>query len=130
MATRPVMQDKSVDVMFATVRAGKTTVKEIADSFSNMAPIASAVGVDLETISAWLAQLTLSGTPTTIATTQIKGALTELSKAGTGVNNALQEVTGKTFRQFVAAGGTITEALEHVGATAKQEGIEPQRYVQ
>ena len=115
---------KISDIMFGTVRAGKTTIGEIAESFSNMGPVAASLGVDLETVNAWLASLTLSGTPTTLATTQIKGALVELGKAGTGVNKAIEEATGKTFRDFIASGGTLAEALDHVGSAAAKDGKE------
>ena len=111
------------DILFATVRAGKTTVGEISKSFSNMAPIAASVGVGLEDISAWMAQLTLSGTPTAQATTQIKAALAELSKTGSRSDKVLREITDKGFKDFIESGGSVAEALSLIEENAKGNNL-------
>ena len=111
------------DILFATVRAGKTTVGEISKSFSNMAPIAASVGVGLEDISAWMAQLTLSGTPTAQATTQIKSALAELSRTGSKSDKVLREITNKGFKDFIESGGSVAEALSLIEDNAKDNNL-------
>ncbi|MCY4129589.1 MAG: phage tail tape measure protein, partial [Gammaproteobacteria bacterium] len=110
------------DVFFGTVKAGKTTVEEIAASFSDIGPAAAAAGVSIEDVSGWLAQLTLSGTPTEQATTQIKGALAALSKEGTKLSNNFKEIAGKNFRQFIAEGGSLEEAMALIQQQATNTG--------
>ena len=110
------------DVFFGTVKAGKTTVQEIAAGFSDIGPTAAAAGVSIEDASAWLAQLTLSGTPTAQATTQIKAALSELSKEGTILSNNFEEVAGKTFREFIASGGNLDGAMRLISQHSEDTG--------
>lgn len=111
------------DVFFSTVKAGKTTVGEIASSFSDIGPAAAVAGVDIEEVSAWLAQLTLSGTPTAKAATQIKSALAELSKGGTKLDKTFQGLVGKSFANFMDEGGSLEEAFmlirDHADETGK-----------
>jgi len=61
--------------MFTTVRLGKTTLSELAASFSVVAPIANASGISLEQVSAAMATLTKQGTPTAQAATQLRAAM-------------------------------------------------------
>ena len=99
------------DTFFGAVKAGKTTVQEIASSFSNIGPPAAAAGVSLEGVTAWMAQLTLSGTPTAQATTQIKAALAELSKTGSILDKNFREIAGRGFKDFLDSGGKIEDAF-------------------
>ena len=110
------------DVFFGTVKAGKTTVQEIAASFSDIGPTAAAAGVSIEDVSAWLAQLTLSGTPTAQATTQIKAALAELSKEGTTLSSHFQAIAGKSFRAFIAEGGNLEGAMALISQRSEDTG--------
>ena len=93
------------DTLFGTVRDGKTTVDELAASFYNVGPVAAAVGAEIEEVSAWLARLTLMGTPTAEASTQIRAALTELSRSNRKGGKSFKELMGMTFHQAVANDG-------------------------
>ena len=106
--------DKVADIMFSTVKAGKTTVDEIASSFSQVGPVAAAVGIELSDVTSWLGTLTLSGTPTKQAATQIKAALTELSKPSSKISTAFAKITGKSFPDFIAEGGSVANAMRAV----------------
>ena len=110
------------DVFFSTVKAGKTTVGEIASSFSDIGPAAAVAGVSIEDVSGWLAQLTLSGTPTAKAATQIKGALAELSKGGTKLDKTFKSIVNKSFRDFMDEGGSLEEAFMLIAEEAEQIG--------
>lgn len=63
------------DIMFQTVKLGKTTFDQIAGSISQVASIASASGISFEEISAAIASLTKQGVPTAQAMTQIRSAI-------------------------------------------------------
>lgn len=63
------------DVLFTTVRLGKTTFGELAASISNIAPLAASSGISFEEISASIATLTKQGVPTAQAITQIRSAV-------------------------------------------------------
>ena len=110
------------DTFFSTVKAGKTTVDELSQAFFQVGPAASAAGISLEEASAWLAQLTLSGTPTKVAATQIKAALAEIVKPGTQLADTFEKVAGTTFPKFIASGGTLQQALQMVDQSVSDSG--------
>lgn len=68
------------DSMFTAVKGGKTTFAELSSSMFQVAPGAAAAGVSFQEVNAAIAGLTAAGTPTTVATTQIKAALTALQR--------------------------------------------------
>jgi TP901 family phage tail tape measure protein len=103
---------KASDLMFTAVRLGKTTFGELAGSLSNVAPLASAMGVDFEDVTAALAAMTSQGTDTATATTQMRGLLQELGDSGSEVGGVFQELAGDTFLDFVDKGGNVAEALQ------------------
>ncbi len=67
------------DVLFTTVKLGKTTVDELAGSLGQVMPFAKAAGVEIEGVGAAMATLTLAGLDTTIATTGLRSAFRNLS---------------------------------------------------
>lgn len=63
------------DKLFATVRAGKTTIPELAASLGKVAPAAAAADVPLEELLAGIATLTASGLSTAESVTRMRGAI-------------------------------------------------------
>jgi len=102
------------DMMFTTVKLGKTTIGELSGALFNVAPTASSVGVAFSDITAQLAALTLSGTPTSVATTQIRAALVEASKGGTKLSNAIEHLTGSSFSELMAQGRSMPDVFEEL----------------
>lgn len=74
------------DSMFAAVQGGKTTFEELSKSLFNIAPAANAAGVSMEEVNAGIATLTASGVPTSVATTQLRAALTGLQRPSEDLN--------------------------------------------
>ncbi|WP_027714895.1 phage tail tape measure protein [Desulfuromonas sp. TF] len=68
------------DALFATVRAGQTTLPELAASLAQVTGVAASSGVSFDDLLAAVATLTASGLPTSQAVTAIKGALTNILK--------------------------------------------------
>lgn len=68
------------DIMFTTVKGGKTTFDELSASIFQVAPIAAASGVQFKEVSAALATMTKQGVPTSVATTQLRQAMVALQK--------------------------------------------------
>lgn len=82
------------DMLFTTVRLGKTTFGELGQSIAQVAPIAAAYGVEMEQVLAAVATLTKQGTPTAQAMTQIRAAIVGVSKyLGDGAYE------GRTFQE-------------------------------
>lgn len=110
------------DIMFTTVKFGKTTVDQLAAGISNVTPVASALGVSFEEVGASLAVLTATGVKTKVATTQIRSALAELATEGSKADKAFQKIAGQGFSDFIAEGGTMTEGLMLMADSAERTG--------
>jgi TP901 family phage tail tape measure protein len=110
------------DLMFTAVRLGKTNFEELSGSLFQVAPIAASLGVEFEDVTASLANLTAQGVPTSVAATQMKGALSELGKEGTKASDAFLELSGQTFTDFIASGGDVGEAFILMSEGAEEAG--------
>lgn len=110
------------DIMFQTANRGKTDVRQLSASLSNVTPIASALGVKFGDVSAAIATLTYSGTPTAQATTQIRAALSELSKESTKVSQIFKESVGVSFQDYIAKGHDLGEAFNVISQKAQEQG--------
>lgn len=111
------------DLMFTTVRLGKTTFDELAASLANVLPFASAAGVDFANISAAMSTLTAVTGQTSESTTKLRQLIVELSDSAKGVGDDFGTLTGKNFKEFIAAGGTLQEALQALTKHAEGVGI-------
>ena len=111
------------DILFTTVRLGKTTIQELSREVADITPIMADLGVNFEDGAAALATLTSRGIKTAEAATQIKSALNELSDSASVVSKAFEGVAGKSFRQFIADGGNLSQALQVVAQASDETGL-------
>lgn len=108
------------DLMFTTVKLGKTTMGELSSSISQVAPLASSMGVSMEEVFAATASITKQGVPTAQAMTQIRSALTSLNDVlGDGWSKTMtfQEALGKVREM---SGGSQVELKNMMG---RMEGV-------
>lgn len=117
-----VSSTEASDLMFTAVRLGKTTFEEMSASLSNVTPIASGLGVGFEEVTGSIAALTAQGVPTAQATTQIRGALSDLAKEGSKSDKVFRELSGGGFQDFIAGGGTMAEAFQMMSDHADATG--------
>lgn len=111
------------DLMFSAVKLGKTDFEQLSNSLYNVIPTASSLGVEFGDVTAALATMTAQGTPTSVATTQMRQALVELSKDGGKASDTFQEISGKSFKDFVAEGGNVQDALQLMEKHAEETGV-------
>ena len=111
-ASQNITATEAADLMFATVKAGKTNFEELSASIANVAPLANATGVQFSEVSAALATMTASGTATAVATTQIRSAIQALTKPSEELNQI-----------FTAAGFASGEAAVRQLGFAKAAAI-------
>lgn len=114
---------KASDLMFTAVKLGKTNFEQLSQSLFNVTPTAAAAGVKFDNITAALAAMTLQGVPTSVATTQLRSALVELSKDGTKTSDLFEKLAGKSFKEFVAQGGNLQTALQLLETHAKDSNV-------
>jgi len=102
---------KASDLMFTAVKLGKTDFGQLAGSLFNVIPTAASLGVEFGNITAALAAMTAQGTPTSVATTQLRQLLVELSQDGSKASKTFQEMAGESFVDFIASGKNVQDAL-------------------
>lgn len=102
------------DIMFTAVRLGKTDFGQLSSSLFNVIPTAASMGVTFGDVAAQLATLTAQGTPTSVATTQIRAALVEASKGGTKLSDAITDLTGSSFAELIQQGQTVPQIFQQL----------------
>ncbi len=108
---------KAADIMFTAMRLGTTTIGELSASLFNVVPIAAATGVEFDQVAAAMTALTLQGVPTTVAATQLRGAIQALS-APTKTQRKLMNELGLDFSATRLAQIGLSEAFrEAIEAT-------------
>jgi len=100
------------DIMFQTVNVGKVSFEELANRLYNVVPTAQALGISFGEVGAAIAAMTAQGVPAGVATTQLRQMFVELSKEGGKTSELFKSLAGQSFREFIAGGGTVQEALQ------------------
>ncbi len=72
--------EQAADAMFVGMKAGKTTIGDLARTMGNVIPIASTVGVSFDELVAGVAALTTQGQKTSVAVTGIRAILATIIK--------------------------------------------------
>ncbi len=111
------------DLMFTAVRLGKTNFEELSASLFNVVPNAAALGVSFGDVTAALATITAQGVPTSVATTQMRQAFVELGDAGSDVSEVFTRISGESFKDFIAGGGSVAGAMALLETEAAVLGI-------
>lgn len=110
--------DAVSDKLFATVVVGKTTMEELSQSMSKGTVPAAALGVKLEELLASVAALTLQGTPTSEAFTQINATITALLNPSDEMNTALKNIgfsSGRAAIEALGFGQTLEALRNSIG---------------
>ena len=112
--------DAVANVLFKTVKAGKTTVQELNQGFGQLAPAAVNAGVAFEQAQAATAALTTTGLKASVAQTQLRQLFVELNKEGTKLSSAFEEVGITNVKAAVQSGdfvGVLNQLKTEAGLT-------------
>lgn len=80
------------DLLFVAMKAGKTTIGEMANTIGNVATIAAQTGVPINELVAAVAALTKKGIDTSIAMTSLRGILAAVLKPTTEATKAAEDM--------------------------------------
>lgn len=108
------------DMLIQTQNLGKTTVADLASSMGKVIPTANAYGVSLDELCAGYAIMTANGVATAESTTYMNSMLNELGKSGTNVSKTLKEKTGKTFKELMDSGMSLSDVLKIISDAATE----------
>lgn len=122
--------ERVAGIFLKTVERGKTTFGEFSDSLFQVAPTANAMGISLEEVAGATATLTKSGTPTSVAMTQLRSTMVALTKPTKEMEGLLEKMGFQTGDAAIealgfkgtldaltkAAGGNKTELAKALGS--------------
>lgn len=109
------------DILFQTVKAGKTTADELGASLGNVIPTAANLGVSFTDVSAAVAELTKVGLNTPTAVTSLNAALGTLLKPSSQAAELAEELKidlGALRDELSEPGGLINVLGKLADATA------------
>ena len=102
---------KVADWLLTIQNEGITTVRELGDQLGDVTSISAALGVSLNDVGGAIAQMTVNGNNTAKTITMLKSMLSELSKEGQTAADNFKKLSGQSFTEFIANGGTLQEAM-------------------
>jgi len=87
-----ISASNAADILFGTVRLGKTRIEELQTSLGLVLPTAAALGVSFEEVAGTIAQLTTKSISTSEATTRLNAIFTAILKSGNKVGIVGREI--------------------------------------
>jgi TP901 family phage tail tape measure protein len=109
---------KVSDILFQTVKQGKTEFGALASSLGKTIPIAATLGIELEEVSAVVATLTKGGFATSEAVTALKATLVAIAKP----TDDARKVAGELGIEWGAAALESKNLIEFFGDLAVASG--------
>ncbi len=106
------------DTIFKTVKNGKTTVAELAQSFGQVAPIAAEMGVSFNELQAATAALTTTGQKTSVAQMNIKAAISSLLKPTKQASELFDKLGVKSMKELIKQSGGMVGAFKKLREAA------------
>ena len=111
------------NILFKTVKAGKTTIAELAKSFGASTQQMSGAGVKLADFSAATAALTTTGVPASVAQTQLKASIAALLKPTAQMEKVFKGLGVTTGKELLANYDNLGEAFSAISSKSKELGV-------
>ena len=120
---------ETADTFFKAVKAGKTTISELAQGFGQVAPLANELGISFEELMANTSAMTTSGLKASIAYSQQRAVMGNLLKPTKEMQEIYDKLGITNIKNTIAADGfkeTLVKLTEATGGnqemTAKAFG--------
>ena len=110
-------------VFFKTIDLGRVEANELANSFGRVGPIAAELGLSLEETSAALASITVRGSKTSEALTQVRAITTALLKPSEAMEKTLRGLgfeSGESAIKTLGLADTLRALAESTRGSAAQ----------
>ena len=112
------------DKLITTQNLGKVTVDELSQSMGKIIPTANASNVSLDQLCAGYAVLTSQGIKAAESTTYMNSMFNELSDSGSKIGETLKNKTGKSFKELMESGMSLSDILLIINDSAKEQGLQ------
>ena len=110
------------DVMFKTVELGKIEFEQLAANIGKVAPTAAQFKIGFEDVGAAIASITSQGLKPEQTMTVLTSLISQLGKSGTDLSDKFKEITGQSFPDFIASGGTLADAIGKIRDYSQDTG--------
>jgi len=114
------------DLLFVGMKAGKTTIGELASGLGNVVPIAAALGVGFDELVAGTAALTLQGLSTATAITSLRAILSGIAKPTSEASKLATELGldfSTTALRSKGLAGFLQDVIEKTGGSADKLSV-------
>jgi len=108
------------DILFATVKRGKTTFPELASSIGQVAAAASVAGLSIEEVGAAIATMTRAGLDTSVAVMSLKNIITTFLQP-TDDSKAVAKELGIELSSATLRAEGLTGALNKLGGASAEQ---------
>ncbi len=102
------------DILFKTVKNGKTTVAELSQGFGAVAGQMSDAGIPMKDFMSVISALTTVGVPASQAYTQMRAVIAGLTRETETSKKVFGELGVKTFKELIAKTGGVGKAMQAV----------------
>lgn len=106
--------DRVYDNIFKTVKYGKTTIAGIAQGFGSVAGTVAAAEIKLDDYLASVTALTTTGQPAAVAHTQIKAAISGMTRESEESRKVLNALGAKSFKDLIQKSGGMVNAFSAI----------------
>lgn len=110
------------DVMFKTVELGKIEFEQLAANIGKVAPTAAQFKIGFEDVGAAIASITSQGLKPEQTMTVLTSLISQLGQSGTELSEKFKEITGQSFPDFIASGGTLVDAIGKIRDYSQETG--------
>lgn len=116
---------EAADFLTATLGNTNAEVRDVGDVFGEISGFARDAGLGVDQVSAAFAAMSVTGRDAGTSGGQLAALIEELGDATTPVATAFDELTGKSFQQFIAEGGNLQQAAQIIadGAAAAGQSV-------
>jgi len=114
---------KISDILFKTVKAGKTTISDLAISFGASAPVIAEAGVKLADFQAATAALTITGLPASQAQMGLRQAIVALIKPTEDMEDLFAKLGVKSGRELISTSENMGDVFKKLKDASDQNNI-------
>jgi TP901 family phage tail tape measure protein len=107
-------QARVYDLIFKTVKNGKTNISQLAQGFGGVAGTISAAGVELDEYLASVAALTTTGMPAAQSHTQLRAVISGLTRETKQSQKVFNDLSAKNMKDLIAKSGGLVPALNRI----------------
>ena len=125
-AASGLLASSASDALFVGMRAGKTTIGELAGGLGNVIPIAAALGVEFDELVAGTAALTLQGLSTATAITSLRAILSGVAKPTAEASKLATELGldfSTTALRTKGLAGFLQDVVDKTGGSADKLSV-------